>query len=197
MAAYSVTALVLAIYGASVIARLAQRDHPRGTMTEHVTTNHCQRRHAPQDAALHDRRVRRRRIAAFLVIAVRRHQQEPRLLLDADRSARRRRQGVRRHDPPRRHGRAAFDQETATASPALEFDVKDATGIVHVKSTGVPPQMFRENIGVVVEGTMTRGGYFQSNRLMVSHNNEYRAAEGRPPDEQGRAAEADASRRKD
>lgn len=57
----------------------------------------------------------------------------------------------------------------------LEFDVKDSTGIVHVKSSGVPPQMFRENIGVVVEGTMTRGGYFQCNRLMVSHNNEYRA----------------------
>ena len=57
----------------------------------------------------------------------------------------------------------------------LEFDVKDATGIVHVKSTGVPPQMFRENIGVVVEGTMTRSGYFQCNRLMVSHNNEYRS----------------------
>ena len=40
-----------------------------------------------------------------------------------------------------------------------------------------PPQMFRENIGVVVEGTMMRGGYFQSNRLMVSHSNEYKAPE--------------------
>jgi cytochrome c-type biogenesis protein CcmE len=57
----------------------------------------------------------------------------------------------------------------------VEFDVKDAGQLVHVKSNGVPPQMFRENIGVVVEGTMTRGGYFASNRLMVSHNNEYRA----------------------
>jgi cytochrome c-type biogenesis protein CcmE len=65
----------------------------------------------------------------------------------------------------------------------LEFDVKDATAIVHVKSDGVPPQMFRENIGVVVEGTMNRGGYFKSNRLMVSHNNEYRApAKGHPVD---------------
>ena len=62
-----------------------------------------------------------------------------------------------------------------SGASGLEFDVKDATGIVHVKSTGVPPQMFRENIGVVVEGTMTRSGYFQCNRLMVSHNNEYRA----------------------
>jgi cytochrome c-type biogenesis protein CcmE len=60
----------------------------------------------------------------------------------------------------------------------LEFDVKDATGIVHVKSTGVPPQMFRENVGVVVEGTMTRSGYFRCDRLMVSHSNEYRAPKG-------------------
>ena len=66
---------------------------------------------------------------------------------------------------------------------ALEFDVKDAGGFVHVKSTGVPPQMFRENIGVVVEGTMDRGGYFKCNRLMVSHNNEYRAPKnGHPVD---------------
>lgn len=63
----------------------------------------------------------------------------------------------------------------------VEFDVKDATGIVHVKSAGVPPQMFRENIGVVVEGTMTRSGYFQCNRLMVSHNNEYKAPKSGHP----------------
>ena len=63
----------------------------------------------------------------------------------------------------------------------VDFDVKDAGRVVHVKSNGVPPQMFRENIGVVVEGTMTRGGYFQCNRLMVSHNNEYRAPKGGHP----------------
>lgn len=61
-----------------------------------------------------------------------------------------------------------------SAGSGVEFDVKDATQFVHVKSSGVPPQMFRENIGVVVEGTMVRGGWFQSNRLMVSHNNEYK-----------------------
>jgi cytochrome c-type biogenesis protein CcmE len=66
---------------------------------------------------------------------------------------------------------------------AVEFDVKDATDIVRVKTSTVPPQMFRENIGVVVEGTMMRGGYFQSSRLMVSHNNEYKAPEkGHPVD---------------
>jgi cytochrome c-type biogenesis protein CcmE len=60
----------------------------------------------------------------------------------------------------------------------VEFDVHDAAKAVHVKSSGVPPQMFRENIGVVVEGTMVKGGYFQCNRLMVSHSNEYRAPKG-------------------
>ncbi len=60
-------------------------------------------------------------------------------------------------------------------STNLEFDVVDGNAIVHVKSQGVPPQMFREGIGVVVEGTMTDSGYFQSERLMVSHGNEYQA----------------------
>lgn len=58
---------------------------------------------------------------------------------------------------------------------SLEFDVVDGKNSVHVKSQGVPPQMFREGVGVVVEGTMTKAGYFKSHRLMVSHNNEYRA----------------------
>jgi cytochrome c-type biogenesis protein CcmE len=57
----------------------------------------------------------------------------------------------------------------------IEFDVIDRQGgVVHVRSTSVPPQLFRERIGVVVEGTMTRAGHFESRRLMVSHSNEYR-----------------------
>ena len=70
---------------------------------------------------------------------------------------------------------------------ALEFDVKDSTDVVHVKSSGAPPQMFRENIGVVVEGTMVNGGYFKSDRLMVSHSNEYRAPGERSSGRQERA----------
>jgi cytochrome c-type biogenesis protein CcmE len=65
----------------------------------------------------------------------------------------------------------------------LEFDVADGRSTVKVRSTGVPPQMFREGIGVVVEGTMTRAGRFECQRLMVSHGNEYRApSEGEKPD---------------
>jgi cytochrome c-type biogenesis protein CcmE len=68
-----------------------------------------------------------------------------------------------------------------SGTTGVEFDVRDATAIVHVKASGVPPQMFRDNIGVVVEGTMTRGGTFESHRLMVSHNNEYQAPKGGHP----------------
>jgi cytochrome c-type biogenesis protein CcmE len=65
----------------------------------------------------------------------------------------------------------------------LEFDVIDRPGgSVHVVTHSVPPQMFREGIGVVVEGTMTPAGHFESRRLMVSHSNEYRA-----PDDPSRA----------
>jgi len=64
----------------------------------------------------------------------------------------------------------------------VEFDVTDYHNTVHVKSSGVPPQMFREGIGVVVEGTMSADGHFDCRRLMVSHGNEYRA-----PDDPGHA----------
>ena len=69
------------------------------------------------------------------------------------------------------------------AGSNVEFVVHDGKNRVPVRTSTVPPQMFRENIGVVVEGTMSRDGYFQSSRLMVSHNNEYKAPEkGHPVD---------------
>jgi cytochrome c-type biogenesis protein CcmE len=72
-------------------------------------------------------------------------------------------------------GQVAPDSVKFNSGSNLEFDVRDGKGAsVHVKSSGVPPQMFREGIGVVVEGTTTPAGHFECNRLMVSHNNEYR-----------------------
>jgi cytochrome c-type biogenesis protein CcmE len=70
-------------------------------------------------------------------------------------------------------GSIVFDSGTSK----LEFEVTDGVEKVFVKSDGVPPAMFRESIGVIVEGTMTKEGHFTSNRLMVSHDNEYRAPE--------------------
>ncbi len=57
---------------------------------------------------------------------------------------------------------------------ALNFRVTDGVGEVAVAANTVPPAMFRENIGVVLEGTMGDDGVFQTNRLMIKHDNEYR-----------------------
>jgi cytochrome c-type biogenesis protein CcmE len=59
----------------------------------------------------------------------------------------------------------------------LRFDVVDTDGksTVHVKSKGAPPQMFRDGMGVVVEGRFGADSVFMSTMLMVKHSNEYRA----------------------
>jgi len=61
----------------------------------------------------------------------------------------------------------------------LHFRVCDSENTekvcVKVQSTEVPPQMFREHIGVVIEGTLGKNALFTSKRLMVNHSNEYQA----------------------
>lgn len=65
----------------------------------------------------------------------------------------------------------------------LNFAVTDGKTEVPVYASAVPPAMFREGIGVVVEGTMGDDGTFVTRRLMVKHDNEYRAPEeGQQPD---------------
>jgi cytochrome c-type biogenesis protein CcmE len=49
----------------------------------------------------------------------------------------------------------------------------DATTVA-VVCDQVPPQMFREKIGVVVEGTFDASKVFKTSRLMVNHSNEYK-----------------------
>ena len=61
----------------------------------------------------------------------------------------------------------------------LHFVVTDGTNTytVPVHAKAAPPQMFREGIGVVVEGTMSSAGVFETERLMIKHSNEYKAPE--------------------
>ena len=66
---------------------------------------------------------------------------------------------------------------------ALRFRVTDGEKEVPVYAEAVLPAMFREAIGVVVEGTMRTDGVFQTNRLMIKHDNEYQA----PDDEDARS----------
>jgi cytochrome c-type biogenesis protein CcmE len=56
----------------------------------------------------------------------------------------------------------------------LRFTVTDGAREMQVHSTGAPPQMFRDGMGVVVEGHVGAGGVFEATGLMVKHSNEYR-----------------------
>ena len=59
----------------------------------------------------------------------------------------------------------------------LLFSVTDGGSSVAVRANAVPPAMFREGIGVVLEGTMAEDGVFETTKLMVKHDNEYQAPE--------------------
>jgi cytochrome c-type biogenesis protein CcmE len=59
----------------------------------------------------------------------------------------------------------------------LRFRIRDEELEMEVHSKGAPPQMFRDEIDVVVEGRYSRAGVFESTSLMVMHSNEYRAPE--------------------
>ena len=68
----------------------------------------------------------------------------------------------------------------------LHFQIVDtaSTGELVVHSRGAPPQMFRDGMGVVVEGKLGSDGVFQSSQLLVKHSNEYRAPKpGEKPQE--------------
>ena len=60
----------------------------------------------------------------------------------------------------------------------LDFAVTDGVESVPVHARAVPPAMFREGIGVVIEGRLSRNGVFETKRLMVKHDNQYQ-----PPSE--------------
>ncbi len=81
-----------------------------------------------------------------------------------------------------RKGSMLFTPETVE----LQFDIANEPEVadleaVRVYSRGAPPQMFREGIGVVVEGKFD-GAQFNADRVIVKHSNEYRPPEaGREP----------------
>jgi cytochrome c-type biogenesis protein CcmE len=85
--------------------------------------------------------------------------------------------GTAAYDLPVRLGGQVVPGSVAWNADRLElrFRVTDGVKQVSVRSKGAPPQMFRDGIGVVVEGRYRRGGEFESHNLMVKHSNEYRA----------------------
>jgi cytochrome c-type biogenesis protein CcmE len=76
-------------------------------------------------------------------------------------------------------GSVKWDAETLD----LRFTLMDGVKTVEVHSKGAPPQMFRDNMGVVCEGRF-RNGVFESTNLMIKHSEEYRAPKpGQTPQE--------------
>ena len=60
----------------------------------------------------------------------------------------------------------------------LRFEVTDGSETVPVHARTVPPAMFREGVGVVLDGKLATSGIFETRRLMIKHDNEYRPPGG-------------------
>lgn len=68
-------------------------------------------------------------------------------------------------------GTVVVDAET------VRFRVTDGRETVDVVHTGAPQQLFREGIGVVVEGEWD-GTTFHSDTMLIRHDEQYRTEEG-------------------
>lgn len=94
--------------------------------------------------------------------------------------------GTESHGRPVRLGGlvAASSVQWNADARDLRFRVTDGKKEVLVHSTGAPPQMFRDGIGVVLEGRYGANGVFESTTVMVKHSNEYKPPkEGHRPED--------------
>ena len=69
-----------------------------------------------------------------------------------------------------------FESKLETArfhSPLKDGEIDEQE--IEVRDDAPPPDMLREGIGALVEGTLSPEGYFVADRLLVKHSNEYRA----------------------
>lgn len=65
-------------------------------------------------------------------------------------------------------GTVRFNEQTLQ----LEFEITDSVASYPVSHYGAPPQLFKENTGVVVEGRF-ENGVFASDNLLVKHSEVY------------------------
>ena len=85
-------------------------------------------------------------------------------------------QGEKAYGAPVRLGGQVVPGSVKWDAPTtdLQFVMQDGKAQIPVHSHGAPPQMFRDGIGVVVEGKYASGGTFEATELLVKHSNEYR-----------------------
>jgi cytochrome c-type biogenesis protein CcmE len=68
-----------------------------------------------------------------------------------------------------------------TAAREQRFLLTDGKASVPVYHRGIPPDLFAEGRGAVVEGTLGTDGTFQASMIMAKHSEEYRAPDGTMP----------------
>ncbi len=57
----------------------------------------------------------------------------------------------------------------------LDFRVTDGTDTVAVESTALPTALFRDGVGVVLEGRLGTGGVFVADNILIKHSEVYEA----------------------
>jgi cytochrome c-type biogenesis protein CcmE len=62
------------------------------------------------------------------------------------------------------------------------FQLTDGNAVIPVYFHGVPPDLFADGKGAVVEGKLDRDGLFIANTIMAKHAEEYSPAEHGKPD---------------
>ncbi|HEY5686451.1 MAG TPA: cytochrome c maturation protein CcmE [Acidimicrobiia bacterium] len=68
----------------------------------------------------------------------------------------------------------------AETADGATFTVVEGGASVDVVHTGTPPELFRDNVGVVVEGAWD-GDRFATDTLIIKHDEEYRSSDGEEP----------------
>lgn len=63
--------------------------------------------------------------------------------------------------------------QVVPASLKMSFQLTDGVGTIPVDFEGVPPDLFKEGQGAVVEGSWSEGGRFRSNFIMAKHSEDY------------------------
>ncbi len=79
-----------------------------------------------------------------------------------------------------RLGGLVVEGSLASEGGEITFAVTDGETSIEVVHVGTPPQLFRENIGVIVEGSW-EADRVASDTLIVKHDEEYRAPDGDGP----------------
>jgi len=63
--------------------------------------------------------------------------------------------------------------KTAPATLRMTFDLTDSAGTIPVVFEGIPPDLFKEGQGAVVEGHWSRERMFHSRKIMAKHSEDY------------------------